>query len=84
MIEARHLTGLEIALMDYFADGMKKPIRQVLDFIRENQDDQEISKTNVVMTITRLRRKLPKGREIHCVSEGKRKYYVMCRTLSNP
>ena len=75
-------TSLQIALLDLFSDGMKHPIMEVLELIRETRNDYEVSKPNMAESIRQLRKKLPKGREIHCVSEGRRKYYLMVRHLN--
>jgi len=54
---------------------------RVLDCIKEVRNDPQISKPNMAKTIQALRKKLPNGREIHCVSEGTRRFYIMTRKL---
>lgn len=83
MTEEKYYTETEIALLTLLSDGLKHPIMEVLNLIKKIVNDNEITKPNMAKTIRRLREKLPKGRQIHCVSEGRRKYYILSRKLNS-
>lgn len=69
------MTPTEQRIMSLLEDGFRHSVKELQDLI----DDDLAQKTAIANHISRLRKKLPEGYQIFCVSEGRRRFYILAR-----
>ena len=76
-------TETELALLEFLSDGIKHPVMEVLELIKKYRNDDLQTKLNMAKTIQVLRKKIPSNKQILCVNEGRRKFYLMAMRIGS-